>query len=76
MYRLSKRWVPHLDGCERRLLLTAVARPLVSIATSFPMPVSQDGDVQNRDGAPGGNDSAWMDLSFPVRATRPNDWPG
>jgi hypothetical protein len=75
MSRLSKRWVPHVDGFERRLLLTAVVRPLVSVATGFPMPVSQDGDVENRDGAPGGNDSIWIDLNFPVRAARPSDWP-
>jgi hypothetical protein len=77
MRSTSRRFVPTVDGAERRLLLsTLVVRPaagdlgVAAPGTSFGRPVDRYGDVQNLDGFPGGEDSDFLDLSRPTATTR------
>lgn len=42
--------------------------PAEAAEAHFPLPAGRTGDVSNRGGAPGGNDSIWIDLGHPVPA--------
>ena len=53
--------------------LTLRPRPADN-TTSFPYPTGPYGDVKNLDGAPGGNDSIWIDIGAPIMIA-PNGQP-
>src|SRR6185437_10348032 len=55
-YDTSKPWLKYL-----------VLRPRPADMTAeFPPPESDGGDVKNLIDSPGGNDSVWLDLGFPI----------
>ncbi len=56
---------------KQQALRNNLIAPLQSRGQLLPYPEDEGGDVKNLVGAPGGNDSIWVDLGFPVM-TAPN----
>jgi hypothetical protein len=59
------------EGKYKILRPRPAEHPPVGDRSGFPFPDDASGDVKNLIGAPGGNDSVWLDLGYPVM-TAPN----
>lgn len=60
--KTNANWI---NGLGKFLILRP--RPSVEMDPTFPYPADATGDVKNLIGAPGGNDSIWIDIGSPIR---------